>query len=173
MADSLVTSIIGMFGSFASAPMGKEIITFVISLLPILELRGGLLAAAALDLNPFIAYPIAIVGNLLPIPFILMFLTPIFNWMKGTKLFKGMVEKLESKAMKNKDKLEKGEFIGLVLFVGIPLPGTGAWTGALLASVLGMDKKKAMLAITLGVLLASVIMMFLSYGLLNNVMYHH
>ena len=166
MAQGLVDGILGMFGGFASTPLGKEIIVFVVSLLPILELRGGLLAAGALNLSPFIAYPIAIVANLLPIPFILMFLTPIFNWMKKTKLFRGVVEKLE------KSKFEKGEFIALVLFVGIPLPGTGAWTGALVASVLGMNKKKAMLAITLGVLMASVIMMALSYGLLNNVMYH-
>ena len=151
---------------------GGEIITFVISLLPILELRGGLLAAGALNVNPVIAYIIAIIGNLLPIPFILMFLTPIFNWMKKTKLFKGIVEKLENKAMKNKEKFEKGEFIALIIFVGIPLPGTGAWTGALIASVLGMNRKKAMLAIILGVTMASIIMMFLSYGLLNNIMYH-
>lgn len=172
MAESLVNSILGIFGGFANSPLGKEIIVFVISLLPILELRGGLLAAGALNLNPFIAYPIAIIANLLPIPFILMFLTPIFNWMKRTKLFKGIVEKLEKKAEKNKGKFEKGEFIALVLFVGIPLPGTGAWTGALIASVLGMNKKKAMLAITLGVIMASIIMMILSYGLLNNVMYN-
>lgn len=172
MAETLVNSIIGMFGGFASSQFGGEIITFVISLLPILELRGGLLAAGALNVNPWIAYVIAIVGNLLPIPFILMFLTPIFNWMKQTKKLKGIVEKLEAKAMKNKDKFEKGEFIGLILFVGIPLPGTGAWTGALAASVLGMDKKKSMIAITLGVIIASIIMMILSYGLLNNAMYH-
>lgn len=172
MAESLVNSILGLFGGFANSPLGKEIIVFVISLLPILELRGGLLAAGALNLNPFIAYPIAIIGNLLPIPFILMFLTPIFNWMKKTKLFRGIVEKLEKKAEKNKGKFEKGEFIALVLFVGIPLPGTGAWTGALIASVLGMNKKKAMLAITLGIIMASIIMMILSYGLLNNIMYH-
>ena len=172
MAETLVNYIIGLFGNFANAEFGGEIVTFVISLLPILELRGGLLAAGALNVNPWIAYVIAIIGNLLPIPFILMFLTPIFNWMKKTKLFKGLVEKLESKAMKNKEKFEKGEFIALILFVGIPLPGTGAWTGSLIASVLGMDKKKAMLAITLGVIMASIIMMILSYGILNNVMYH-
>lgn len=172
MAQSLVNSILELFGGFASSPMGKEIIVFVISLLPILELRGGLLAAGALNLSPFIAYPIAIVANLLPIPFILMFLTPIFNWMKKTKLFRGIVEKLEKKAEKNKSKFEKGEFVALILFVGIPIPGTGAWTGALIASVLGMNRKKAMLAITIGVFMASIIMMILSYGLLNNVMYH-
>lgn len=172
MAESLVNSILGIFGGFANSPLGKEIVVFVISLLPILELRGGLLAAGALNLSPFIAYPIAIIANLLPIPFILMFLTPIFNWMKKTKLFRGIVEKLEKKAEKNKGKFEKGEFVALILFVGIPIPGTGAWTGALIASVLGMNKKKAMLAITLGVIMASIIMMVLSYGLLNNVMYH-
>lgn len=172
MAQGLVNSILSLFGGFANSPMGKEIIVFVISLLPILELRGGLLAAGALNLSPFIAYPLAIVANLLPIPFILMFLTPIFNWMKKTKLFKGIVEKLESKAEKNKSKFEKGEFVALILFVGIPIPGTGAWTGALVASVLGMNKKKAMLAITIGVFMASIIMMILSYGLLNNVIYH-
>lgn len=172
MAEKLVNGMLSAFGSFKSVPFGREIIVFVISLLPILELRGGLLAAGALDLNPVVAYIISIIGNLLPIPFILMFLTPIFNWMKKTKLFKNMVEKLEAKADKHKDKFEKGEFIALVLFVGIPLPGTGAWTGALIASVIGMDKKKASLAIFLGVIIASIIMMVLSYGLLNNAMYH-
>ena len=172
MTENLVNNIIGIFGSFANSRFGGEIITFVISLFPILELRGGLLAAGALNVNPLIAYVIAIIGNLLPIPFILMFLTPIFNWMKKTKLFKGLVDKLETKAMKNKGKLEKGEFIGLILFVGIPLPGTGAWTGALIASVMGMNKKKAFLAIVIGVFMASIIMMILSYGLLNNAIYH-
>ena len=172
MVESLVSSIISMFGSFSATAFGKEIITFVISLMPILELRGGLLAAGALNLNPLTAYIVAIIGNLLPIPFILLFLTPVFNWMKKTKLLKGIVEKLENRAEKQKDKFEKGEFIALILFVGIPLPGTGAWTGALVASMIGMDKKKAMLAILLGVLLASAIMMFLSYGILNQVMYH-
>lgn len=172
MAESLVNSILSLFGNLTNSTLGKEIVIGIISLLPILELRGGLLAAGALNLSPFIAYPIAIVTNLLPIPFILIFLTPIFNWMKKTKLFKGLVEKLEKKADKHKEKFEKGEFVALILFVGIPIPGTGAWTGALIASVLGMKKKKAMLAIVIGVFMASVIMMILSYGLLNNAMYH-
>lgn len=172
MAESLVNSILSLFGNLTNSTLGKEIVIGIISLLPILELRGGLLAAGALNLSPFIAYPIAIVANLLPIPFILMFLTPIFNWMKKTKLFKGLVEKLEKKADKHKEKFEKGEFVALILFVGIPIPGTGAWTGALIASVIGMNKKKAMLAIVIGVFMASVIMMILSYGLLNNAMYH-
>ncbi len=171
MTETLVNNVIGLFGNLTQMQFGKEIIIFIISLLPILELRGGILAAGVLNLNPWIAYVISIIGNLLPIPFILMFLTPIFNWMKKRKLFKGIVERLEKKAMKNKGKFEKGEFIALILFVGIPLPGTGAWTGALIASVMNMNKKKAMLAITIGILMASVIMMLLSYGLINNVMY--
>lgn len=169
MVETLVNSIIGMFGSFGSTEIGKQVIVFVISLMPILELRGGILAAAILKLNPITSYIICIIGNILPIPFIIMFLTPIFDKMKKIKIFKKMVEKLENKALSKKDVLEKGEFIGLILFVGIPLPGTGAWTGALIASVIGMDKKKSMLAITLGIILASVIMMIISYGILGNV----
>lgn len=172
MVETLVLQLLSLFEAFKAIPFGSEISVFIISLLPILELRGGLLAAGLLNLNPIIAYIVSIVGNLLPIPFILLFLTPVFNWMKKTKLLRKIVEKMEDKAEKHKDKFEKGEFIALILFVGIPLPGTGAWTGALVASVMGMDKKKAMLAIVLGVILASIIMMILSYGILNNAVYH-
>ena len=172
MLDTLVNTSIGMFGSLSSSHFGGAIITFIISLLPILELRGGLLAAGLLNVNPWLAYVISIVGNLLPIPIILMFLTPVFNWMKGTKRLKKIVDKLEAKVDKNKSKFEKGEFIALILFVGIPLPGTGAWTGALIASVLGMDKKKAFIAIVIGIFMASIIMMILSYGILNNAVYN-
>lgn len=172
MVETLVLQLLSLFEAFKAIPFGSEISVFIISLLPILELRGGLLAAGLLNLNPIIAYIVSIVGNLLPIPFILLFLTPVFNWMKKTKLLRKIVEKMEDKAEKHKDKFEKGEFIALILFVGIPLPGTGAWTGALVASVMGMNKKKAMLAIVLGVILASIIMMILSYGILNNAVYH-
>jgi len=172
MSENLVNIIINTFGNFTGIPFGKEIITFIISLLPILELRGGLLAAGILNLNPIVAYIICIVGNLLPIPFILMFITKILEWMKKTKLFSKIAIWLENKALNKKDSLKKGEFIGLVLFVGIPLPGTGAWTGALLASILRMDKKRAMLAILIGIFIASIIMMILSYGILNNVIYN-
>ncbi len=79
------------------------------------------------------AIPLCIIGNIIPVPFILLLITPVFNWMKGTKTFKPLVDKLESKAMRQKDQIEKYEFWGLVLFVGIPLPGTGAWTGSLIA----------------------------------------
>lgn len=89
--------------------------------------------------------------------------------MKGTKLFKPMVDKLESKAMSKSDKIEKYEFWGLVLFVGIPLPGTGAWTGSLIAALLGVKFKKAFPAVILGIFMATVIMWFISYVLLGGV----
>lgn len=171
MVETIVESIISLFGSFAAVPLGKEIIVFVISLMPILELRGGLIAAALLKLNPLTSYIISIIGNLLPVPFILLFITKIFEWLRKFKKFDKLVSKLENKALSKKDKLEKGEFIGLLLFVGIPLPGTGAWTGALLATLVGMSRKKAMLAIFLGVILASIIMMILSFGVIGNVIY--
>ena len=149
--------------------IGKELIAFTISMIPILELRGGLLAAgpAILDIPMWQAIPICVIGNLLPIPFILLLITKIFDWMKGTRKLKPIVEKLEKKALSKSDKIEKYEFWGLVIFVGIPLPGTGAWTGALIAALLGIRFRKAFPAIVLGVCLAAFIMTVLSYGFLG------
>ena len=140
-------------------------------MVPILELRGGLLAAgpALLNVPMWTAIPVCIIGNLIPIPFILLLITPIFNWMKGTKHLKPFVERMEARAMKKSDQIEKYEFWGLLLFVGIPLPGTGAWTGALIASLVGVKFRKAFPAIICGVLLASVIMTILSYTVLGTI----
>ena len=118
--------------------MPKELIAFIISMMPISELRGGLVAASLLGIGVFNAIIICVIGNIIPIPFILFFITPIFTWMKKTKLFRPMVEKLEAKSMAKSDKIQKYEFWGLALFVGIPVPGTGAWTGALIAALLGI-----------------------------------
>lgn len=145
--------------------LSKELLVFLISMVPILECRGGLLAAAGLGVDIVKAVPLCIVGNILPVPFILWFITPIFNWMKKTKLLRPLVEKIEKKAEGKTDKLENGAFWALVLFVGIPLPGTGAWTGSLIASMLNMKFKKAFPAVIIGVLLATVIMSAVSYGL--------
>ncbi|MEG1742453.1 MAG: small multi-drug export protein [Acetivibrio sp.] len=167
----MVQSLINWFIGTLSGKVGKEFIVFIISMVPILELRGGLLAAgpAILNVEMWRAIPICIIGNLLPIPFILLLITPIFNWMKGTKKLKPMVEKLEAKVMSKSDKIEKYEFWGLVIFVGIPLPGTGAWTGALIASLLGVKFKKAFPAIILGVCGAAFIMTILSYTILGSI----
>ncbi|MBR5524312.1 MAG: small multi-drug export protein [Clostridia bacterium] len=146
-----------------------EWVAFIISMVPILELRGGLLAASLLGVDILVAVPLCIIGNIIPIPFILWFITPIFNALKKTKLFRPLVEKLEKKAMSKSDKIEKGYFWGLALFVGIPLPGTGAWTGSLIAAMLDIPKKKSIPAILLGIAIATIIMAFVSYGLLGSI----
>ena len=167
MVESLVQWFVTKLGGKAA----KELIVFIISMVPILELRGGLLAAgpAVLDIPTWRAIPICIIGNLIPIPFILLLIRPIFAWLRRTKLFRPLVEKLETKAMSKSGQIEKYEFWGLVLFVGIPLPGTGAWTGSLIASLLGIDWKKAFLAVVIGVCMATVIMYFLSYVVIGGI----
>lgn len=107
------------------------------------------------------------IGNIIPVPFILLLITPIFAWLKQTSLFRPLVEKLEHKAMGKSEQIEKYQFWGLVLFVGIPLPGTGAWTGSLIASLLGVKFKKAFPAVILGIVMATIIMSIFSYGLLG------
>ena len=167
MVESLVQWFVTKLGGKAA----KELIVFIISMVPILELRGGLLAAgpAFLDIPTWRAIPICIIGNLIPIPFILLLIRPIFAWLRRTNLFRPLVEKLETKAMSKSGQIEKYEFWGLVLFVGIPLPGTGAWTGSLIASLLGIDWKKAFLAVVIGVCMATVIMYFLSYVVIGGI----
>ena len=134
-------ALISWFMTNLGGKVGKEAIIFIISMVPILELRGGLLAASVLNINITRALWICIIGNIIPVPFILLLITPIFNWLKQTKTFRPMVEKMEARALSKREQVEKYEFWGLVLFVGIPLPGTGAWTGSLLAALLGMKFK--------------------------------
>ena len=169
MSEKLVKGIIGIFGGLTGLAFGKELLVFIISILPILELRGGLLAAALLGLDPLPSYIISIVGNLLPIPFILLLINKILNKMRNSKKTKKIAEFLDKKVTKRKGQIEKYGYLGIVLFVGIPLPGTGAWTGSLIASVLEMDKKKTFLSVLLGVIMASIIMMIISFGLVANI----
>lgn len=150
-----------VFGALSDLP--HELIIFLISLCPILELRGGLIAAALLGVELWAALPICIIGNLLPIPFILLFIRKIFSLMKKTKLFRGIVEKLEKRAEKNKEKVTKYAKWGLFLFVAIPLPGTGAWTGSLVADALDIHVKKSFPIIVAGVVVASLIMTLIAY----------
>ena len=171
MAEKIVNVIVGSLGSLIAIPFMKEIIVFIISMCPILELRGGLIAASLFNMDPVISYIICIIGNILPIPFILWLINKILNGMRNSKRkkIKGIAKWLDKKVDKHKGQIEKYGYWGLVLFVGIPLPGTGAWTGCLIASVLEMDKKKSLLAALLGVFIASIIMMLLSFGLLSNI----
>lgn len=164
--EHIIESIVGAF----SGSLPKELIVFVISMVPILELRGSLLAAGFLNMEFFSTFIIAVIGNFLPIPFILLFIDKIFAWLKKTKL-KNMVEKLENKALAKSDQIKKYGKIGLFLFVAIPLPGTGAWTGSLIASLFRMKIKDSLPWITLGIVVAGLIMSLLSFGIIGNIIY--
>ncbi|NFD78190.1 small multi-drug export protein [Clostridium botulinum] len=158
------------FTAHLGGVFSKEIIIFIISMIPILELRGGLLAASLLKVSIYRAIPICIIGNIIPIPFILLFIKKIFKWLKRTKIFYRIIDKIEKRAMEKSDKITKYEFWGLALFVGIPLPGTGAWTGSLIASLLELDIKKAVIAELVGLIIATIIMSIISYGVLGMVL---
>ena len=143
------------------------LVIFLISMIPILELRGGLLAAPLLGISKWAAVGVCILGNIIPIPFILLFIEKILDWMSKCKIgwmrkfalwliARGEGEKAQT--------IRKYEFIGLLLFVGIPLPGTGAWTGSLIAALLHVNMKKSVPAIFLGLIMASIIMLIVSYG---------
>lgn len=141
------------------------LITFCVAMMPVLELRGAIPVGVARGLDLWTAIGVSIVGNLVPIPFILIFIRKIFAWMKKVSVhFHKLVTKLEERAEKKSETVKKYEFWGLVILVAIPLPGTGAWTGALVAAMLNMRMKRAMPAIILGVLGAAVIVSFATYG---------
>lgn len=137
----------------------KLITVFLISMVPIVELRGAIPVGYALGIeNIWILTVLAVVGNLIPVPFIILFIRNIFSWIrKKMPKFDGFITKLENKANSKSDKVQKSAFWGLFIFVAIPLPGTGAWTGALIAAMLDMRLKKAFPAIALGVITAGVI----------------
>ena len=164
-------ALVHWFSQNLSQCISPEGAVFIISMIPLLELRGGLLAASLLKISAAKAIPLCIVGNIIPIPFILLFIRQIFKVLKKTKLFRGLVMKLEDRAMRKSDQVKKYEFWGLMLFVGIPLPGTGAWTGSLIASLLEIDIKKSSLAIFCGIIMATVIMYIVSYGLVGNLVH--
>ena len=168
--ESIINGIIHLFGGLISMRFGREVIVFIISLMPILELRGGLIAASLLGVPPIRAYIISMIGNIIPVPFILLFITKILDWMEKCKIkwMRKLAKWVRKKAHKHKDPIEKYGYLGLILFVGIPLPGTGAWTGCLIASLLDLDRKKSVICTLAGILIASIIMMILSYGLISN-----
>ncbi len=139
--------------------------TLLISMVPVIELRGAIPIATAHDLNFWVAIGVAIIGNLIPVPFIIIFIRKIFDWMSRTSGHLGhLVAKMEERAAKKSATVEKYAFWGLVILVAIPLPGTGAWTGALVAAMLEMRLRKAFPAIALGVVIAGIIVSFVTYG---------
>ena len=150
--ENLVNFFINAFSG-----LDKNVVVFLISMFPLLELRGGMIAAAVFKMPYLQAMVLCLLGNML------LFITKIFDALKKTKLFKPMVQKIENKAMGKSDKIQKYEFLGILLFVGIPLPGTGAWTGALIAALLGIKLRKSIPAILCGIFLASAIMSCVTY----------
>ncbi len=148
---------------FLRESLPRELVVFIISMLPILELRGGLVAAAILGVDWIVAFPLCVIGNMLPIPVVLLFIRQIFTWLKKIKCFKKIVEKLEERANRKSSSLNKYRLWGLFIFVGIPLPGTGAWTGALVANAVDIRFKHSFPAIFAGVIAAGIIMSVVSY----------
>lgn len=161
MAEQLATFFVDLFKD----KIPPELTIFVISLMPILELRGGMIAARLLEVPFLKAFAICFVGNMLPIPFILLFIEKIFEWLRRFKFFEKIIVRLEAKTDRNKEKVLRYKSWGLLLFVAIPLPGTGGWTGALMAALLGIDFKRSLPIITLGVLIAGIIMSLITYGI--------
>lgn len=143
------------------------VLTFLISMVPVLELRGAIPFGVANGLPPLAALAVAVCGNLVPVPFIILFIRRIFAWLRTWKSLRGLVEKLESRAKKKSETVKKYAWIGLCILVAIPLPGTGAWTGALVAALMNMRLKQAMPAIILGVIIAGLIMTVVSYGFVH------
>ncbi len=141
---------------------------FLISMVPLIELRGGIIWGATIGgLELWENMITCIIGNMIPVPFILLFIRKVLSWMKKMPKFSRIAIWVEEKADKNKDRVTKFATWGLLLFVGIPLPGTGAWTGALVAAMLNMRLKYALPTIFGGVILASVIMSLGAYGLVS------
>ncbi len=163
--EHIVETLVHIFSGVIPA----ELTVFALSLMPIIELRGGILAAKLLDMQLLPAFFICLVGTLIPTPFILLFINKIFDWMKGTRFVK-LVDRMEQKGRSKFEKINRYKTLGLMIFVAIPLPGTGAWTGSLAAALMKMDFKSAMLSVALGTLIADVIMCVLSYGLLGLVL---
>ena len=144
---------------------GNILMTFMISMVPVIELRGAIPAAVLAGLDIRVALITAIIGNLVPVPFIIIFIRKIFKWMQSKSRRLGdLVRHFEAKADARKDQVLKYEFWGLMILVAIPLPGTGAWTGALVAAMLDMQLKRAFPAIAAGVVTAGIIVTIATYG---------
>ena len=149
----------------------KSVYTFLLSMVPVVELRGAIPLGFGLGLPLWLNYTLCAVGNFIPVPFILLFIRRILDWMKTVHRFKfdKIALWVEAKAQKHSARVMKGVASGLFLFVAIPLPGTGAWTGALIAALFHMRMRYALPAIFLGILGAGVIMSLVSYGLVGGI----
>jgi len=146
-------------------PMKDILLTFLVAMVPVVELRGAIPFGVVRGLNIWTAIIASVLGNLVPVPFIILFIRRIFAWMRAhMPKLDGLVTRMEKKAEKNRAAVEKYAFWGLAILVAIPLPGTGAWTGALVAAMMEMRLKRAFPAIVIGVVIAGVIVSVITYG---------
>lgn len=157
--DAIIEWFMNTIGQYLS----PQLSVFFVSMIPLVEERGGLILARLLNIPMWEGIFWCVLGNIIPVPFILLLIERIIRWMADHHMSK-IATWLEEKAIKNKPKVDKYGFFGLLLFVGIPLPGTGAWTGSLVAALFDMDLKKASISILLGIFLAAIIMTIVSYG---------
>lgn len=172
-------------GKFLASLPG-ELHVLIISALPLIELRGAIPVGTVLGLPWYINAPVAVIGNIIPVPLILLFITKIFDWMAKFKIFRPVITWLRKKANKHSDrilgdeaglytekaesgrrKMSVGVFVGLATFVALPLPGTGAWTGALVAALFDLPRKQSTVAIFIGVVVCAIVMTLASYGVLG------
>ena len=154
-----------MIGWLTQTYIGKLIATMLVSMVPVIELRGGIPYGVGFGLSYPEAFIAAFIGNMIPIPFIMLFLRRIFDWLRRFEKTRGTIERLEARAHLKGQKVEKYRALGLFLLVAVPLPGTGAWTGALVASVLDMRMKTALPIIALGVVTAGLIVLGVTHGI--------
>ena len=161
MTETIANTVVEFFQN----KIPEELIVFIISLFPVLELRGGLIAASLLGVELIPAFIISYIGNMLPIPFILLFIRKIFQFLRDKPFFGKIIQKLEIRSMRKSESVKKYGKWGLLFFVAIPLPGTGGWTGALIAALMDMRIKTSTFIIAIGVLIAGVIVSLISYGI--------
>jgi uncharacterized membrane protein len=152
--------------AFLGSYLGKLLVTTVMAMVPVLELRGAIPIGISLGLSARDAFLVSLLGNMIPVPFIVLFIRRIFSWLRTRSKWGPIIDRLGAKAHLKGDMVRKYRMWGLMLFVAIPLPGTGAWTGALIAGVLEMRLKEALIAILLGVLVAGVIVLTATYGVI-------
>lgn len=150
-----------MWGNY----IGNIIMTFLISMVPVIELRGAIPIGVANGLSIPVSMLASVIGNLLPVPFIILFVRSVFAWLRKLSVkLDGLVTKLENRAADKADMVHKYELLGLILLVAVPLPGTGAWTGALVAAMMDIRLKRAFPAIFIGVIIAGIIVSYITYG---------
>ena len=151
--------------AFLATTGGKMLLTLLVAMVPVIELRGAIPIGVAYGLNFWVSIGLSIIGNLLPVPFLILFTRHVFEWLRSlSSRLDTFVSKLEQRAEKKSEVVQRYAFWGLVILVAIPLPGTGAWTGSLVAAMLNMKLRRAFPAVALGVLIAGIIVAFVTYG---------